>query len=73
MERQIKIYPSKDSTVVHEYNKKYYEENKDKLLERAKDTVVCQCGKNITKSNFSKHLKTPIHLKSLAKLNDLKK
>jgi hypothetical protein len=42
-----------------EIQRKYYENNKDKLK------VYCECGKYIFKKNMKNHLQTKIHLKRL--------
>lgn len=43
------------------YYIKYYKQNRDKLLTRALEKKECECGKIITKANYSKHLKTIKH------------
>lgn len=49
-----------------EYNKKYYEEHKKKYQEIYNRKQECEtCGKQISKSNFSKHLKSKVHLNKI--------
>jgi hypothetical protein len=41
-----------------QYNNKYYEKNKQNILNKCKEKKLCTgCNKMISKSNFSKHVK----------------
>ena len=45
------------------YNKKYYDKNKEKLLQNAKLLVLCvSCNKNYTQANITKHNKSDKHI-----------
>lgn len=66
------IYKKKDGSEIEheykytqkrnkEYNNEYYEKNKDIL----KSKIKCECGREYTKSNHIKHIKTSIHKKLL--------
>ena len=53
------------------YLKSYYSENKDKIREKVAEKKCCEiCDRFITKSNFTKHLKSQKHLLKLHKLNN---
>ena len=42
-----------------EYNKSYYQTNKQRILEQMKHTVVCECcNKEVVKSHLNRHQKT---------------
>ena len=43
-------------------NKKWREENKEKIQEQKKEIIVCECGHQITFGNKYKHLQSKIHL-----------
>jgi hypothetical protein len=44
-----------------EYNKKYYTENKEAILEKALKKVECQfCLKQVIQNNISKHQQTKL-------------
>ena len=44
-----------------EYNKEYYQKNKNKLLADQKIKVSCpKCCRSVIKSNLNKHLKTKL-------------
>jgi len=43
-------------------DKKNYEKNKEKILNRLKETITCECGSVITRVYKSKHVKTKKHL-----------
>lgn len=44
------------------YNKKYYEEHKQKYKDEYNKKILCaNCNKEYSKLNFSKHLKTKKH------------
>jgi phosphohistidine phosphatase SixA len=51
-----------------EYQKNYYEQRKEKILQAKKEKVTCECGKVVTIGHMSTHKKTNIHLKRLSKL-----
>lgn len=53
-----------------EYNRKYYEKNKDKILENLSKKVKCPCGKTVTYGCYEKHLLSNLHNKRM-KLKDL--
>lgn len=55
-----------------EYNKKYYEMNKNRILANSAIKVTCKCGKIVNRSNYFKHLETPLHKKRM-ELNSLMK
>lgn len=52
--------------------KEYYadEEFRKKHLERMKQTTQCKCGKSITRSNMSAHVKTAMHARRMKKLEE---
>lgn len=61
-----------------EYNKKYYNENRDKILQKKKEyreqnedklkeKFKCECGGNYTFNNKAHHLKTKKHQEYLLK------
>ena len=57
-----------------EYNKQYYLNNREKILENYAKKVQCKCGKKLSKANYYDHLKTKLHkrrmeLKKLEKIN----
>jgi hypothetical protein len=44
-----------------EYNKKYYEENKDKIIKKACEKVECPfCKRQVISNNLLKHFNLPI-------------
>tara|TARA_E500000305_G_C3996331_1_gene224751 strand:+ start:762 stop:1277 length:516 start_codon:yes stop_codon:yes gene_type:complete len=49
--------------------KKWYEDHKDEILEREKETMICECGCEIRKKGLRNHLKTPKH-KELMEANN---
>jgi len=47
-----------------EYNRNYYLKNKDRLVKLSSAKKYCDCcDKMLSNSNFSKHLKSDIHIK----------
>jgi hypothetical protein len=52
-----------------EYQKNYYEQRKEKLLQAKKEKVTCECGKVVTVGHLTCHKKTNIHIKRLTKLH----
>lgn len=58
------MFNSKEKTYVADYNKKYYDMHKDKLLEMAKSKKLCDCcDKMVSVSNWHKHKTSKIHQK----------
>ena len=56
-----------------EYNKKFYELNKDMILEYKNTKISCECGDQITRRNLSRHQKSQNHIQKLQYIEDLKK
>ena len=68
---------AKTTTELSEYNKKYYQANKDKWANKDKairsehnrkyynkvGKVVCACGCDVIKNYMSRHIKTKKHIK----------
>ena len=44
-------------------SKQYYENNKEKILEKMKEKITCECGCIITRSNIGQHRKSKKHIK----------
>jgi len=55
-----------------DYYNKWYHNHKDKVLNKLKEKVICECGLELTKSSIRKHKMTKIH-KSVMLLIPLKK
>ena len=52
------------------YNKVYYSQNKDKILEKMKSKVYCEiCKTEVSKVNFPRHMRTKKH-KNLQRAED---
>lgn len=50
----------------NEYNKEYYESNKDELNKKAKEKFICEkCGGKFTRSHKQQHNKTNKHKRSI--------
>jgi hypothetical protein len=63
-----------DNLEVKNYNKIWYEKNKESHKEHMKEKVNCIiCGINITRSIYYRHLKTKKHLNFEKIYNELKK
>jgi hypothetical protein len=46
----------------NEYMKNYYKNNKDKMLAKLNETVMCECGYEYRKGSGSHHRKTTKHI-----------
>ena len=52
----------KDKEKLKDYiNKKYYEENREKILKKNNEKFDCECGGKYTYQNKTRHLKSPKH------------
>lgn len=46
-----------------EYNKKYYQENKEKIRQKESEIITCECGCKITRNKLARHKKSLKHIK----------
>ena len=51
-----------------EYQKKYYETNKERILADILAPMQCECGFTCSKTNLKRHQKSKLHLKKLSKI-----
>lgn len=51
---------------VRQYKRDWYKANSDKIIAKAKEKIVCECGAIISRSTVTKHRKTQRHLQMLA-------
>jgi len=51
-----------------EYQKKYYETNKERILADILTPMQCECGFTCSKTNLKRHQKSKLHLKKLSKI-----
>lgn len=49
-----------------DYYKQYYKNNRDKLLAERQEKLTCICGKQVSRSSMSQHIKTRLHEKNIA-------
>jgi hypothetical protein len=53
---EIKINKSKEKDYVFVYNKKYYSKNKENILSKMMETIICNnCNKTISKCHEKRH------------------
>jgi hypothetical protein len=60
---KAKEYKEANKNKILEKKKEHYEANKQQILNIKKIRVVCECGKEYTKGNKSKHIITKKHIK----------
>ncbi len=60
-------------SMTKEYQKKWYEKNKEKHLNYCKEKIDCECGKEISRNSATVHKKSEYHKKRLEKINEDKK
>jgi len=49
-----------------QYNKPYYEENKERILKMVGEKIMCEyCNKPVRKDYVHKHIRTPKHIKNV--------
>ena len=58
-------HKSKSPDYIKTYNQQYYQQNKESIKNMVNQKVQCGCGKSISKSNLSKHLKNHKVLKEI--------
>lgn len=58
----------KKITDMKKYQKEYYQENKERILEKMKRKIYCECcNRDIAKYKYPQHCRTKKHLKNLSK------
>lgn len=62
-----KIYYNENRNIINEKNKIYREQNKEKILTHNNEKITCIiCNTEITRCNYSKHIKTNKHIKNMS-------
>tara|TARA_Y100000389_G_scaffold109340_1_gene106405 strand:+ start:9326 stop:10384 length:1059 start_codon:yes stop_codon:yes gene_type:complete len=59
-------YQQEHKEEIKERNAKYYKNNRDRELEKKKETTICECGCKSTKSHLLRHKRRKIHIKRMA-------
>jgi hypothetical protein len=68
--RSNKMYYEEHWEECNKRNKKYREENKNKLYEKAKEKVECDvCGVVVSRTHLSRHKKSQFHLSKVSSNN----
>jgi len=63
-------YKQKRAVLNKIHNKKYYEENKEKINNFRKEKVKCECGCLVTRKNLERHKKTEKHINLIEFISD---
>lgn len=61
-------YIQKNSNKHVDYYKDYYLKNRERLLAERQEKITCICGKEVSKSSLSQHMKTTLHENNLNKI-----
>lgn len=61
-------YIQKNSDKHVDYYKDYYLKNRERLLAERQEKITCICGKEVSKSSLSQHMKTALHENNLNKI-----
>ena len=56
-----KLYRSENKEKLNEKDRKYYADNRDKLLEAGSQRITCECGCTVRKDNFNRHKASQKH------------
>lgn len=71
--RTLKEYQKDNKELIAEKSKKRYDKNRDKILEKQKETYTCSCGITVNKNHKARHERGRNHLILLGKANEIKK
>ena len=52
-----------------EYKQNYYQNKKDEIRQEAKQRILCECGKEVCKGAYTRHLKSKFHKDYLNNIN----
>lgn len=66
----MKEYMKKNKKEKKEYDIKYRKKNQQKIRERQKKKITCDCGKEITKLHILRHKKSNFHITTLFNINN---
>jgi predicted HD phosphohydrolase len=58
-----KKYNKERGEIIKDYNKDYYNKQREKILAKAKTKVMCECGCEVQLFNVNCHKKTKKHLR----------
>lgn len=58
-------YCQDNCEAIAEYKKQYYQNHREKIAERKRTPVKCECGTVVCKNELLRHRKTQKHIKSL--------
>ena len=50
-----------DKEKMKEYKENWYEKNKQSISEKSKERITCECGAEVCKGAYTKHLKSQFH------------
>jgi hypothetical protein len=64
-------YRAKHLEKIKKKHNEYYQKNRDILNEKKGVTIVCECGRKVTKGVKARHLKSTIHKKRMANLSNV--
>ena len=64
-EKDLKILKEKEKMKI--YNKKYYDTNKDIILNTYNKEILCECGSHYKLYHKSRHFKSNKHIKNTTK------
>jgi hypothetical protein len=71
MENQMNENQDNKKEMSKVYNKRYYDNHKEKWLKHSLEKIDCVCGVKVARGNLSKHIKTEKHkLRHQIKLNN---
>lgn len=62
--RHAKYYQQRPEVIIRR-NKEYYQRNKNTILAKAAEKIVCECGCAVARRDISSHRKTAKHAKRL--------
>jgi len=64
-----KVYYTANKNKIIEKASKYYIINKDRILEQRKETITCECGCKVVKTNLKRHQNTNKHIDLMIKIS----
>lgn len=66
-----KKYYDENKDIVLEKNKKYYEKNKEIINEKKKEKITCECGSIVRKGLIARHRKSLKHIAYIEQKNNV--
>ena len=68
---KTKQYNEDNKEKIQDYKSEWYQKNKNKILEKQKEMIICECGAEIRKAGKSEHCRSKKHQDYISSTNKI--